>query len=122
VDFYGAVDLMNYHDMKMFAKNREEAPELYRKASPISYVDAKDAPILMVHGTADMTVPLSQSETLAAALKSAGVEHQLLIAPGGAHTFYLESEKLDLRPEVFAFFEKHLEITPTFRAKESAPK
>lgn len=122
VNFYGAVDLMNYHDMKMFAKTREEAPELYRKASPITYVDAKDAPILMLHGTADETVPLSQSETLAAALKSAGVEHQLLIVPGGPHTFYLESKELDLRPEVFAFLKKHLGVTPTFHAKESPAK
>jgi acetyl esterase/lipase len=119
VNFYGAVDLMNYHDMKMFAKTREEAPELYRKASPITYVDAKDAPILMLHGTADETVPLSQSETLAAALKSAGVEHELVIVPGGPHTFYLESEKLDLRPQVFGFLKKHLGVTPTFHAKES---
>jgi len=119
VNFYGAVDLMNYHDMKMFAKTREEAPELYRKASPITYVDAKDAPMLIIHGTADETVPFSQSETLATALKSAGVEHQLLVVPDGPHTFYLESEKLDLRPQVFAFLEKHLGSTPAFRPKES---
>jgi acetyl esterase/lipase len=122
IDFYGAVDLMNYHDMKMFAKTREEAPEIYRKASPITYVDAKDAPILMIHGTADETVPLSQSETLAATLKSAGVEHHLRIVPGGPHTFYLESEKLDLRPELFAFLEKHLGVTPTYLPKESPSK
>jgi len=122
IDFYGAVDLMNYHDMKMFAKTREEAPELYRKASPISHVDAKDSPILMIHGTEDETVPLSQSETLAAALKSAGVEHHLLVVPGGPHTFYLESKKLDLRPQVFAFLEKHLGAPPTYRPKESAPE
>lgn len=33
IGFYGAVDLMNYHDMKMFAKTREEAPELYKKVA-----------------------------------------------------------------------------------------
>ena len=108
IDFYGAVDLMNYHDMKMFAKTRVEAPELYKKGSPITYVDAKDSPILLVHGTADETVPLSQSETLATVLKAKGVEHDLIIIPDGAHTFHLESANLDLRPQVFAFFQKHL--------------
>lgn len=112
VDFYGAVDLLRYHDMKMFAKTREEAPELYQKGSPVTYVDAKDAPILMVHGTADEVVPLSQSETLAAALKAAGVEHELVIVPNGPHTFYLESKTLDLRPQVMGFFKKHLGIQP----------
>lgn len=113
VDFYGAVDLMNYHDMKMFAKTREEAPELYKKGSPVTYVDDKDAPMLLVHGTADETVPLSQSETLAAALKRAGVEHQLVIIPGAPHTFDLEPKERDLRPLVLDFFEKHLGTLPT---------
>ena len=108
IDFYGAVDLMNYHDMKMFAKTREEAPELYKKASPITYVDAKDAPMLVVHGTADETVPLSQSETLAAAFKAAGVEHELVVIPDAPHTFNLEPKQRDLRPVVLGFFDKHL--------------
>ena len=108
VDFYGAVDLMNYHDMKMFAKTREEAPELYHKGSPLTYVDPKDPPLLMIHGTEDKTVPLSQSETLAAALKKAGVEHELIVVPGGPHTFHVESKSLDLRPQLFAFLGKHL--------------
>ena len=122
VDFYGAVDLMNYHDMKMFAKTRAEAPELYRKASPVTYVDAKDAPILMVHGTADETVPLSQSETLAAALKAAGVEHELIVVPGGPHTFYLESKDLDLRPQVLGFLRKHLTAPTPATTHRAAPR
>ena len=110
VDFYGAVDLINYHDVKMFAKTRVEAPELYAKASPVTYVDAKDAPILMLHGTKDETVPLSQSETLAAKCKVAGLEHQLEIVPGAPHTFALVSPARDFRPLVFSFLDKHLHL------------
>ena len=120
VDFYGAVDLMNYHDMKMFAKTRAEAPELYIKASPITYVDAKDPPMLLVHGTADETVPLSQSETLAAALKVAGVKHELVIIPNAPHTFHLEPKERDLRPLVLGFFDKNLG-TPTTAAVPVLP-
>lgn len=108
IDFYGAVDLLNYHDMKMFAKTRAEAPEQYVKASPITYVDAQDAPLLLVHGTKDETVTLSQSETLAAKCKAAGLEHQLVIVPDAPHTFKLVEEGIDLRPQVFAFLDKHL--------------
>lgn len=120
VDFYGAVDLINYHDMKMFAKTREEAPELYQKGSPVSYVDANDAPTLIVHGTADETVPLSQSETLAAAFKAAGVEHELVVIPDAPHTFDLQPAQRDLRPLVIGFFDKHLkggDPQPTVRTK-----
>jgi len=108
VGFYGAVDLINYHDMKMFAKTREEAPELYKKGSPITYLDAKDAPMLLVHGTADTTVPLSQSETFLKVAKAQGATCALEVIPGAPHTFDLQPKQRDLRPLVTAFFDQHL--------------
>ena len=108
IGFYGAVDLMNYHDMKMFAKTREEAPELYKKGSPMNYLDAKDAPMLLVHGTADVTVPLSQSESYLKVAKEKGANCTLEIIPGAPHTFDLQPKQRDLRPLVTAFFDQHL--------------
>jgi acetyl esterase/lipase len=108
IDFYGVINLLDYHDMKMFAKTRAEAPELYRRGSPTRYIDAKDAPMLIVHGTADETVDVSHSEALAAALAKAGVEHELVLIPGAPHTFDLQPKERDLRPLVLAFLEKHL--------------
>ena len=108
IGFYGAVDLMNYHDMKMFAKTREEAPELYKKGSPITYLDDKDPPMLLVHGTADVTVPLSQSETYVKIAKEKGANCLLEIIPDAPHTFDLQPKQRDLRPLVTAFFDQHL--------------
>ena len=108
VGFYGAVDLMNYHDMKMFAKTREEAPELYKMGSPITYLDAKDPPMLLVHGTADVTVPLSQSETYLKIAKEKGAPCVLEVIPDAPHTFDLQPKQRDLRPLVTAFFDQHL--------------
>jgi acetyl esterase/lipase len=123
VGFYGAVDLMNYHDMKMFAKTREEAPELYKKGSPINYLDAKDAPMLLVHGTADETVPLSQSESYLKVAKEKGAPCTLEIIPGAPHTFDLQPKQRDLRPLVTAFFDQHLKgKTPTAESKVPATK
>lgn len=108
IDFYGPVDLMNYHDMKAFLKTRKEDPEVYRNASPIVYASKGDAPILIVHGTTDETVSLSQSQTLAEALKQAGVDHELLIIPDAPHTFSLQPSQMDLRPLVLSLLTKHL--------------
>ncbi len=122
IDLYGAVDLMNYHDMKMFAKTREEAPELYKKGSPLTYVDAKDAPLMMIHGTADTTVNLSQSETLAAAMAKAGAPHELIVIPGAVHTFDLQPKERDLRPVVLGFFDKNLRQSVSSSAAEPVKK
>ena len=66
------------------------------------------APMLLVHGTKDETVPHSQAVTMAAALKKAGVEHHLEIVPDAPHTFSLVSPARDFRPLVFSFLDKHL--------------
>lgn len=119
IDFYGAVDLPNYHDMKMFQCTRVEDPAIYRRASPLTYINKGDAPVLIVHGTADETVPVSQAETLAAALEKAGAEYTCEIVLGAPHTFYLVSPQRDFRPLVFEFLDKHLELrTPPPASKK----
>ena len=74
-------------------------------ASPITYVSKDDAPFLIIHGENDFSVPASQGELLAAALKAAGVETTLEITPRG-HSVGLGGPTL--RPIIKAFFDKHL--------------
>ncbi len=60
--------------------------------SPINFVDAHDPPTLIIAGGADRGVPISQSETMHAALDKAGVENQLKIFPGADHDFYVKGD------------------------------
>lgn len=108
VDLYGPVLWLEQRDITMFRKSRAEAPELYRQASPLTHVDKDDPPVMILHGTADTTVAVADSEALAAALQAAGVEHHLEIIPDAPHSFHLEPKQRDLRPLVLGFFEKHL--------------
>lgn len=64
--------------------------------------------MLIIHGTADPTVNVQQSELFAEALKQAGAEHELIIIPGTPHTFDLPPKQRDLRPVVLDFFDRHL--------------
>jgi acetyl esterase/lipase len=84
VDFYGAVDLMTYKsdrarpdtnkpEMAMFNKTKAEAPDLYRRGSPTSYIRTNVVPLLMVHGTGDSTVLPNQSQLLRSKLIEAGL-------------------------------------------------
>jgi acetyl esterase/lipase len=108
IDFYGAVDLLKYHDMKMFLATRDEAPDRYRAASPITYAGNGDAPMLIVHGTKDTTVPLSQSKTLAERLEQTGSTCKLVIVHDAPHTFGLHVNGEDLAPLVNDFLREHL--------------
>ncbi len=66
-------------------RTRAEAPELYVQASPISHVDAGDAPTLCYHGTADRLVPIGPVRRYVARLREVGVRAELLEIEGGGH-------------------------------------
>ena len=108
VDLYGIADMVSWHDNAMFGKTNAEAPEMYRQASPVTYARADGSPILILHGTADKTVDVAQSEGFAAVLKKAGAPHELIIIPDAPHTFDLQPKQRDLRPVVLGFFDRNL--------------
>jgi len=108
VDMYGPTDVENWKDIAALRQNRQQAPALYKAFSVLTHLDKDDPPFLILHGTADTTVPLSQSEILAAALKKQGIPYQLEIIKGAPHTFHLQPKQKDLRPLVLGFFDKHL--------------
>ena len=62
-----------------------EAPDLYRKASPVEYVRPGAPPFLIIHGDVDQSVPVGQSQRLAERLAAAGDPAQLIIVPGAGH-------------------------------------
>jgi acetyl esterase/lipase len=51
---------------------------------------AGDPPVLVVHGTADRTVPYSQAEALVAAARRVGVRTELVRVENGGHTLGLD--------------------------------
>lgn len=78
--------------------------ELARQASPITHVSPDDPPFLLVHGTADNTVPFEQAEMFYEALQQQGVEATFVKLVGGSHAVGGE----EVLQRVQAFFAKHL--------------
>ena len=60
-------------------------PGRSRFASPAAWVSPAAAPMLFVHGIADLTTPPRQSETLCSALQSVGVSARAIMVPGADH-------------------------------------
>jgi acetyl esterase/lipase len=77
------------------------------KASPITYVDAKDAPVLTFQGTDDPLVPLSQARALHAALRKAGVAEKLEVLEGRGHGWGGKDKERTDRLAV-EWFDRHL--------------
>jgi acetyl esterase/lipase len=55
------------------------------QANPVTHVSKDSAPFLICHGDADPVVPLAHSRELAAALKSAKVDCELIVLNGAGH-------------------------------------
>lgn len=72
----------------LFGVTPEQDPEVYRRASPIEYVGKSTPPFLLLHGTADETVPYEQAVEFQQALEPAGVDVELFTAEGAGHGFF----------------------------------
>jgi triacylglycerol lipase len=90
--------------------SRKSLPEKYRRASPVEYVTADDAPFFIFHGTADMLVPVQSSVDFHETLKAQGVSSTLLTVDGAGHlaTF----SRAELLKQIIPFFDKHLQHGP----------
>ncbi|MCP4640725.1 MAG: alpha/beta hydrolase [bacterium] len=80
VDYYGPTDLTrpgmrNHGAVRRFLGGvpYEDDRGLYRRASPLSYVDRDAPPTLVFHGTVDAIVPVEQADLLVARLTELGV-------------------------------------------------
>lgn len=109
VPLYGAHDLVARSRVrKHWESMTAEQRSLCKAASPVTYATNDDPPTLILHGTADTTVPVRQSELLEQALRKASVPVRLVIVKDAPHSFHLEPRQRDLRPLVIEFFDRHL--------------
>ena len=88
VNFYGISDLAALVDEPFVRRQlpHENQAAAARSFSPTTYIRAGVCPVLSIHGTADSTVPPSQSRRLTELLQQTN-------GPGGAHLTLIEGGK-----------------------------
>jgi acetyl esterase/lipase len=89
------------------AKNPANADKV-RKASPLAYISERTPPFLIVHGTKDSVVPISESESLHGALEAAKRPVTLVRLEGAGHSFGQVTSTPDVMAEVVRFLDTHL--------------
>lgn len=67
--------------------------EITKQISPIYSVSPDDPPVLIIHGDADKTVPLQQSESIIQKLNAANIPNQLIIKKGAGHGWRNQEEE-----------------------------
>lgn len=109
VDVSGPVNFLKDHDAdgvafehKFFGKDQLAA------ASPITLVSKTNAPFLIVHGTRDEMVPITQSEEFYNKLIAAGVPAKL-VKVDDVHTFQTPEARRKLAVQTLEFFTFFLE-------------
>jgi acetyl esterase/lipase len=95
----------------------EENEALARLASPVFHVDARDPPLLLLHGDQDAQMPINQSHELEGAYERAGLDAKLIVVHGAGHgdAAFFDRERTAL---VAAFLDEHLR--PGFATEPSA--
>ncbi len=83
-------------------------PVAYREASPKTYVESIAAPLLVLHGTKDTNVTVTQSLALADDLLRLGKRFDLQIYPGEVHYFARRTTWLDAFERMEAFLDRHV--------------
>lgn len=90
LDMFGPTDLTDpqmrtvVESLALFGgKTYTQAPDLYKDASPIYYLNSNSAPTFIAHGTNDTVVPYSQSVALDQKLNQLGIKHEFVSFVGG---------------------------------------
>ena len=116
VDFYGLTDMStmpdhsedaNVADWTMEAFLGGVTPEKLDKTSAVNYVGKDTPPFMILHGSADITVAMANSENLYAKLIECGIPAEFYVLEGAAHgdDMFYPPPVIDL---IDAFLKKHL--------------
>ncbi len=105
--------------VKFLGGTEKEKPDLYRTASPISYVSKGDPPLLLVHGDKDDGVPFEQSARMAEAYRQMGLPVVFIPVQNMGHDFqHIGDAPMALSVDVIhqktvEFFTQYLASTPS---------
>jgi acetyl esterase/lipase len=115
VDFYGPAELVLFpgaDDAKspeglLLGSAPLVRPDLAKIASPITYVDKKDPPFIIIQGEKDESVDPKQSKLLSAWLNTVGVKNELIIVKGAPH-YGVVFDGDEVRTKVMSFLKSQL--------------
>jgi dipeptidyl aminopeptidase/acylaminoacyl peptidase len=113
VSFYGTDQYITQYDYEIGPPWNAKAWETYVKISyPFLHADRIKTPTLFLGGERDFNVPVQGSQQMYQALRSLGVDTQLVIYPNEFHGITRPSYIRDRYERYVAWYDKHLKGAP----------
>jgi dipeptidyl aminopeptidase/acylaminoacyl peptidase len=119
ITMYGTDQYISQYDLEVGPPWK--AQDLWVRISyPFFHADRIRTPTLFMGGERDFNVPITGSEQMYQALRSLGVDTQLIVYPNQFHGITIPSYKKDRLERYLAWYEKYLSgssTTPAFRPR-----
>jgi dipeptidyl aminopeptidase/acylaminoacyl peptidase len=123
VAFYGTDQYIIQYDNEIGPPWDSKAWETYQKISyPFLHADRIKTPTLFLCGERDFNVPLAGSEQMYQALRSLGVDTQLVIYPNQNHGISRPSYVRDRFERYLAWYDKYLKKAPIAAGASTSDK
>lgn len=119
VDLYGIIDwrtMWQHEDALLQAYQKsllgspDQSPKVYDATSPLTYINAVKAPLLVQQGENDIRVPPGQAKQVVEALKKKGNTVDSVFYPEEGHGFYKREHQQDSLQRMVDWFDKYLKV------------
>jgi dipeptidyl aminopeptidase/acylaminoacyl peptidase len=117
VDLFGIIDwrtMWQHEDALLQAYQKSllgtptDAPKVYDATSPLTYIEAAKAPLLVQQGENDIRVPAGQARQVVDALKKKGNTVDAVFYPAEGHGFLKRENQQDSMKRMVEWFDKYL--------------
>jgi dipeptidyl aminopeptidase/acylaminoacyl peptidase len=105
--YYGENDIDEWM-IPYFGASVYRDPKIYAKSSPINFITRAKTPTLVLVGDRDGEVPAPQSREFWHALKTLGVDTQMVIYKDEGHAILQPDHRRDIMERMTAWFNKYL--------------
>jgi dipeptidyl aminopeptidase/acylaminoacyl peptidase len=109
--FYGTTDIQRFIEWEYGIP--WQTADSIREHSPITYAQNAKTPTLILHGSADVRVPVEQGQQLYMVLKKSGVTVEFVRYPREGHGFVEPNHKRDRYQRYVDWFERFLRPSTT---------
>ena len=117
--YYGENDIDEWM-IPYFGASVYDDPAVYARSSPITFIKNAKTPTLLLVGERDGEVPEPQSREFWHALKTLGVETQLVVYEGEGHAIRQTAHQRDIMERLLGWFDHFLKAAPPSNDRAAA--